>query len=215
MLHSILITNGSKQDRLKKAKSIVNQQLKQSLDITILEPDPSITIKQVRQLVSFLSKKPVKLKNKIALIKDADKLTLPAQHAILKTLEEPPSHSIIILLSPQKSSLISTITSRCQVIKLKSTFKLTTQETKNQKKIYDQIIKANFGKRITIINSFTNTKQNALKFVKNQLLLLRSNPKKNIKSIKACQVCIKHLKANLNPKLALETLVFSYPSNIN
>ena len=87
-------------------------------DILILEPNPSITISQVRSLKAWLSRKPYQAQSKLALILKAESLTLPAQHALLKSLEEPPPDTIIILSTHQPDSLIPTIHSRCQLINL-------------------------------------------------------------------------------------------------
>lgn len=57
--------------------------------------------------------KPYSSKYKIYIIADADKMTIEAQNAILKTLEEPPSYAILILLVANAEKLLPTILSRC------------------------------------------------------------------------------------------------------
>jgi len=57
-------------------------------------------------------------KPKICLVFDADRMTVQAQNAFLKTLEEPPRNVILILLSSQPKGLLPTIRSRCQTISL-------------------------------------------------------------------------------------------------
>ena len=44
-------------------------------------------------------------------------MTIEAQNALLKTLEEPPEYAIIILITSNKESLLDTIKSRCEIIK--------------------------------------------------------------------------------------------------
>ena len=56
-MHSILIAGANKNKRLKKAKLYIKTDIKNDLDTRILEPDPSITIKQIREAEIFLSKK--------------------------------------------------------------------------------------------------------------------------------------------------------------
>jgi DNA polymerase-3 subunit delta' len=53
---------------------------------------------------------------KVVIIDDAEKMTPQAQNCLLKTLEEPPSDSILILVTSDRHSLFPTIVSRCQVI---------------------------------------------------------------------------------------------------
>ena len=55
---------------------------------------------------------------KIGLIYDADRMVVSAQNSFLKTLEEPPPHTIFILISTKPNNLLNTIISRCQVISL-------------------------------------------------------------------------------------------------
>src|SRR5262249_49278033 len=52
----------------------------------------------------------------VFIIADADRLTMQAQNALLKTLEEPPGHSYLILLAAAADQLLPTTRSRCQQI---------------------------------------------------------------------------------------------------
>lgn len=63
-----------------------------------------------------LSLSPMIGARKIAIIDDADLLNPAGANALLKTLEEPPAHSILILLATSPEVLLSTIRSRCQVV---------------------------------------------------------------------------------------------------
>ena len=58
------------------------------------------------------------LGKKIGIIHDADRITVQAQNAFLKNLEEPPKHSYFILSSGNPKSLLPTVISRCQLIPL-------------------------------------------------------------------------------------------------
>ena len=53
---------------------------------------------------------------KVAIVADAHRLNVAAANALLKTLEEPPPDSLIILLTSRPSSLLSTVRSRCQKV---------------------------------------------------------------------------------------------------
>lgn len=72
----------------------------------------SIKIAQIRNLQSDIVIKPHK-KYKIYIIDKAEKMTLEAQNALLKTLEEPPEYAIIILITSNENLLLNTIKSRC------------------------------------------------------------------------------------------------------
>ena len=88
-----------------------------SPDYIEIKPDGnSIKIAQIRKLQTDILVKPFK-SYKIYVIDEAQKMTVEAQNALLKTLEEPPKYAIIILVTNNKESLLDTIKSRCEIIK--------------------------------------------------------------------------------------------------
>lgn len=72
-----------------------------------------ITIHQMRQLMDTLHLKPNDARYKVWTIVDADRMNPQSANAFLKTLEEPPGSSLMILLSTQPERLLDTIRSRC------------------------------------------------------------------------------------------------------
>jgi DNA polymerase-3 subunit delta' len=72
-----------------------------------------ITIDQVREMMQTVNLKPTMAKYKFAIIVAADRLNHNAANAFLKTLEEPPDKSILILLSTEPQRILETILSRC------------------------------------------------------------------------------------------------------
>jgi len=72
-----------------------------------------ITIDQMRDLMQQIQLKPTEAGYKIAVIGGADRLNVQAANAFLKTLEEPPTKSVLILLSTEPSRILETILSRC------------------------------------------------------------------------------------------------------
>lgn len=87
-------------------------------DIAMIAPeDDSITIEAIRGLQGRLSFKPYEGKKKVAIISGVEDMTDEAVNAFLKTLEEPPGETVIILITSNLHSLLPTVISRCQVIK--------------------------------------------------------------------------------------------------
>ena len=86
----------------------------------LLKPsEGSISIDDIRDLKHFLSLRTPGDKaeiRRVVVIPNAERLTLEAQNAFLKSLEEPPKDTLIILTSKNSSSLLPTITSRVQYI---------------------------------------------------------------------------------------------------
>ena len=88
-----------------------------SPDFINIYPDGnSIKIAQIRKLQTDIIIKPHS-KYKIYVINEAEKMTVEAQNALLKTLEEPPPYAIMILVTSNKEALLDTIKSRCEIIK--------------------------------------------------------------------------------------------------
>lgn len=92
-------------------------------DLLIVEPlekKKSIGIGQVRAVTKFLVERPFSHKAKVVVLNRAELLTVQAQNALLKTLEEPPSYATIIVNAKTEDSLLETVTSRCKKIRVTS-----------------------------------------------------------------------------------------------
>ncbi len=72
-----------------------------------------ITIDQMRDLLREIHLKPNDAEYKVAVIEAADRLNVQAANAFLKTLEEPPAKSVLILLTTEPQRILETILSRC------------------------------------------------------------------------------------------------------
>ena len=87
--------------------------------IRTLEDKNTISVKQIRdELVKDISVRPYGSQYKVYVIEEAERLTVEAQNAMLKTLEEPPAYGLIIMLAESAASFLSTILSRCVKISL-------------------------------------------------------------------------------------------------
>ena len=75
-----------------------------------------ITIEQVRAMQQDLALRPLEGRRRIVIIDDAAELSEHAEVALLKTLEEPPKHAVLLLVTPTPSKLMDTIRSRVQPI---------------------------------------------------------------------------------------------------
>ena len=72
-----------------------------------------ITIGQIRELIQTIALKPTEADYKFAIIVCADRMNVQAANAFLKTLEEPPARSVIVLLTTALEQVLETILSRC------------------------------------------------------------------------------------------------------
>ena len=89
-------------------------------DLRWLAPDNgAIRVDAVRGVVEFLVQTPQLAQRKVAVMMAAECMNANAANALLKTLEEPPAESFIVLCSGQPGRLLPTIRSRCQRIDLR------------------------------------------------------------------------------------------------
>jgi len=85
-------------------------------DVRLIQPLPDkkeISIQQIREIDRELNFRSFSGKRKIAVIDPATLMNLSAQNALLKTLEEPPADSVIVLIAPNSGGLLPTVRSRC------------------------------------------------------------------------------------------------------
>lgn len=84
-----------------------------------LEGQRSISVDEIREkLIDDISIKPYAGKYKIYIVVGAEHMTVEAQNAILKTLEEPPEYALILLLTNTEKLILPTIISRCEVVNI-------------------------------------------------------------------------------------------------
>ncbi|HTW89539.1 MAG TPA: hypothetical protein VMD75_16195 [Candidatus Binataceae bacterium] len=76
-----------------------------------------VSIEQVRGLIARLGMRPARAAMRTAIINDGETLNLPAQNALLKTLEEPPGFAIIFLIAHSERTLLDTVRSRLRLVR--------------------------------------------------------------------------------------------------
>lgn len=89
--------------------------------IRVMHEKPNtISVDDIRtQLNGDVAIKPYSSPRKIYIVNEAEKMTVQAQNALLKTLEEPPAYAVILLLTANINALLPTIRSRCVVLNMK------------------------------------------------------------------------------------------------
>lgn len=78
----------------------------------------SIGVDEVRSIIEEVSKRPYEGDKKVIIVYDSNRMTVQAQNAFLKTIEEPPKGVYIFLLADSGEAILDTIKSRCQIHKL-------------------------------------------------------------------------------------------------
>lgn len=218
-----LIVGGDKEKRLKLAYQIAKQNMGKSFssthpDFLLIEGVNSISIDQVREFEKYLFLKPYQANIKIALINEAEKLTLPAQNALLKTLEEPPGNSLILLAATKINALLPTVVSRCQIINLpqESEILLDEKEKSHYLRLLNAIAKSRLGERLKMADTYgyAQDKNRAIKFIQVLLLtgrerLLKDPSLDQARHLRNIQSALTILEANVNPGLVLGNLLLN------
>jgi DNA polymerase-3 subunit delta' len=90
-------------------------------DVALIVPEGlSIGVKDARRIILRSAHAPTRGRWQVTLIEDADRLTDDASNALLKALEEPPPHSVLLLSAPSAEDLLPTIRSRCRLARLRT-----------------------------------------------------------------------------------------------
>ena len=142
----------------QKCKSCIEFQSHNHPDFLYIEPDGnSIKIEQIRYLQRKIQEKPIISDRKVYIINDADKMTKEAQNCLLKTLEEPPEYSTIILIGSNENAFLNTIKSRCMIMTFKpissDLIKKYMEETYGMQNISENMLEAfqgSIGKAINL-----------------------------------------------------------------
>lgn len=142
------------------------------------EKPNSIGVDEIRdQLVNDIQIKPYNGKYKVYIVAEAEKMTVQAQNALLKTLEEPPAYAVILLLTSNGESLLETFRSRCVLLNLRpvpdSRVKQYLMERLEipdyQAEVCVAFAQGNIGKAVMLASSdnFHEIKTSALQLLRN------------------------------------------------
>jgi DNA polymerase III subunit delta' len=97
-------------------------------DVRLIAPTPpegnpkgpqAVRIESIRALERLAALRPAEASTKVFIVDDADRMTVATPQAFLKTLEEPPERTVIILILTQLRALPATVLSRCQVVRFR------------------------------------------------------------------------------------------------
>jgi DNA polymerase-3 subunit delta' len=84
------------------------------------EDRSDVLIEQVRAMIAQLGLRPTRAPMRLAMLDDAETLNVPAQNALLKTLEEPPGHALIFVITASEQALLDTVRSRLRLVRFRA-----------------------------------------------------------------------------------------------
>ena len=86
-------------------------------DLQFIRPEGSfLRIGQIRELQKQIIYEPLEASRKVYILADVERMNAEAENCLLKTLEEPPASSVLILLTSNIQALLPTTRSRCQIL---------------------------------------------------------------------------------------------------
>jgi DNA polymerase III delta prime subunit len=183
-----------------------------TLDNSVKQNSASIGIEDIKQMQKKLFLKPLKGETKAVILEDAELLTIEAQNALLKVLEEPPQHTLIVLSTNTKETLLPTIISRCQLIQLEEEELILSEKEKTELQTFlEDLPKWGIGERLKKAEQLAKDKNKAIEWIEKLILVTREKMLTSEDSIFYANI-IRHFQSlhtllkttNTNPRFAIE-----------
>lgn len=221
-MHAYLITGATPEIRQKQASKLIEKNKVGDL-IQLSSPANRHHIQVIRDLRHRLSLKPRNTQKKRAvLLEGAQLLTQEAANSFLKTLEEPPQNTIIILTAPSRELVLETISSRTALIDLGPLVSQIPQaERKKHARLLERLLKSGVGERFSVAEEYSKNRNGALNFVIGQTFaarkLLFNRVNNSLQSLEVAGLLERldqarqDLEANVNVKLTIYDLLMHYP----
>ncbi len=184
---SFIIVAKDKDKRLAYARDYCTKLSIDPFDITLIERDietkgaHSIGIEDVKNMQKKIFLKPFKSKTKAIVIEESHLLTNEAQNALLKVLEEPPMHTILLLTADTKEAFLPTIISRCKVIELEEEkVAISEKELAEYRDFINNLPKLSIGERLKKAETLAKDKEKGVEWISKLILVARENALNNV-----------------------------------
>ncbi|MCL4353168.1 hypothetical protein M1615_01695 [Patescibacteria group bacterium] len=211
-MKSILIAANSKEKSQKYIEKIREKYGISRFEVSKIVGESSIGIGEARRIKETIFLTPGKGNKKIVVIENADLLTIEAQNALLKTLEEPPDSAFIVLLAESLENLLPTVVSRCEVVRIRDERKrLSEEKGQGFEEKLNTVLSADINKKLKLAQDNGKTKETALIFVEQVIKEAETELIKNRETNFAKMILPEGQKiytliktTNVNPRLAIE-----------
>ena len=214
-MHAFLIIGHSAQVREQTLASQLASRHISPWDIVRVPAEGSIGIEMVREWERALALTPVASKDKAGVLTDMERLTGDAQHALLKTIEEPPPHTYIIGTTGMPETLIATIRSRMVTVRPQDD---TAPPENTDRSELRRLLAQSPGNRLRRLDPHTATRDDAKAYAAVLLAaahaeLVSASPDPAIqrpalvKLLRNLLTAVAQLSVNVNPKLVLDNAI--------
>jgi len=210
-MQSFIILGKNKENIDKEADKLIKTENIHDIDIFTFIPEKAVGIADIRSINSKIFLKPLKGEKKAVIVETYLGMTPDSQNAFLKTLEEPPLSTIIILKATE-NVFLPTILSRCKLITLDKNIKIEDKEQAEIETVLDSLIN-NKEDKLKLAQDLAKDKEQALSFLEKLIIIAREKMLKSpeegeykqmIKTLHKYFLMLK--KSNVNLRLALENL---------
>lgn len=177
-------------------------------DVLYFKAGEKLGIAEARKIKEHFALKPYSLKGRVVIIEDASVMTIEAQNALLKTLEEPPEEAQLILGAPSDANLLPTILSRCEIIVLSG--RSEYNEYNNYKNYIEKLIGSDIEDRFEYIEKLKNRKE----FLASLVSYFHEKLPDNLEFAKELLQAEQWARQNVNIRGILEYLMLKMPKNL-
>lgn len=178
-------------------------------DLMYIGPEEKLGMEQAKKIKNFLKLKPYQAKGQTIVLTSADNLTMDAQNALLKTLEEHAEEVTFLLGASAEDQLLSTLVSRCQIINLQIDHG-PEKENKYQKEI-EKLLISTIEQRFQFIEKLKE--KDELLPALTAYFRHKLPGKKWMNFLKDLVLAEKWAKQNVNIRAILEYLMLKMPKN--
>ncbi len=221
-MQSFLISSKDGEEAFKKAVSLCSEYKIDKIDVDSIDFEKSVGIEDVKIIQKKIYLKPIKSETKAIILKAYNGLTIEAQNALLKILEEPPNNTIILLLVETVSQVLPTILSRCKNIAIDDKReKFSKKEEEQIVEMLSSLSTSGAGKRLRLAQDFGKSREETISWLEKMIIILRKNiieeinkgdtfEQNKIKILQKIQDTYTIIKTtNINQRFALENLFLS------
>lgn len=182
-------------------------------DLLYFTEEEKLGVEEAKKIRKHLSLKPYQGNTRAIVLVASESLTIEAQNALLKTLEEPPDTALIILGSAYEDNLLPTVVSRCQVIFINN--QTTKELDKSEIEKIERLLRMDMEERFLFLEKLDNRDEflSALTSYFHSRLHLEG-VKLNIEFLQAVIQAEKWAKQNVNIRAILEYLMLKMPSKV-
>lgn len=208
----IIVSSISSQIITEVEKILAEEDLKlQHPDVLFFDEESKLGVEQAKLLRSHLSIKPLTAKGRAVVITCSQNLNHVAQTSLLKTLEEPPENSIILLGANSEDDLLPTVVSRCHIVRLNH----AKQEEENQAELtkdIEKLISSSIVERFQFIEKLEKKEEllDALLYFFSERVKKDSDLLEFTKELVQAE---RWKKANVNIRSILEYLMLRLPAS--